>query len=84
MKSVLKMDTDKIETIGLGAGQNPIPEEPSEKCYQFDFNASISGFGIVYARTKAEAEYLIENNNYDDIIDTFDMEIQEITNIEEE
>ena len=54
-----------------------------EKCYQFTFKGSIGGYGIVTAKSEEEAMEKIKNNDYDDIIDTFDMEIEEVTSIEE-
>ena len=59
------------------------PPEPETKCYQFDFNATISGYGIVYAKNEEKAREYINNKEYDDIIDTWDMEIEEITDIKE-
>ena len=61
----------------------PDPPEPKIKCYQFEFNAKISGYGVVYAESEEEAKHLAENGEYDDIMDTYNMEIQEITGIEE-
>ena len=60
------------------------PPESKNKCYQFDFNASISGYGIVYAEDIDQAREFINNKEYDDIIDTYNMEIEEITNIKED
>lgn len=62
----------------------PTPPEPKEKCYKFEFNASISGYGYVTAENEEEAKELINHRDWDDIVDTFDMEIEEITNIEED
>lgn len=73
-----------IDTREAGAGSYPEPPEPKEKCYQFDFNASIKGYGYVYADDKEQAIELINSNDYDDIIEMFDMEIEEITRIREE
>lgn len=67
----------------LNVTDYPEPPEPQVKCYQFDFNARISGYGIVYASSIEEARRLAENGEYDDIMDTYDLEIQEITGIEE-
>ena len=61
----------------------PEPSEPQVKCYQFDFNATISGYGIIYASSLEEAKSLAEKGEYDDIMDTYDLEIQEITDVEE-
>lgn len=74
----------EIDTIEAGAGSYPEPPEPKEKCYKFEFNATISGYGYVYAENQEEAKELIDNGEYDDIVDTFDMEIEEITSIEED
>lgn len=73
-----------IETIGLGAGSYPEPQETKEKCYQFGFNATIKGYGYVYATNMEQAKELISSNDYDDIVDTFDMQIEEITDIRED
>lgn len=73
-----------IETKGLGAGSYPEPLEPKEKCYQFDFNATIKGYGVVYAANEEQAKELIESGDYEDIMDTFDMQIEEVTDIREE
>lgn len=73
-----------IETKGLGAGSYPEPPESEYKTYQFDFNASIKGYGVVTAKSEAEARELINISDYDDIIDTYDMQIEEITNIKED
>lgn len=59
-------------------------EETKEKCYQFYFNATISGYGYVYAESVKRAEELINSGGYDDIVDTWDMNIEEITKIEED
>lgn len=71
-----------IET-SLMVNDYPEPEEPKLKCYQFEFNARQSGYGVVYAKDIEEARELINNGDYDDIIDTWGFEIEEITNIEE-
>lgn len=73
-----------IETKGLGAGSYPEPPEDEYKVYQFDFDASIKGYGIVTARNEEQARELLEQREYDDIIETFDMEIEEITGIRED
>lgn len=73
-----------VETIEAGAGSYPEPPEPQEKCYQFDFNASIRGYGVVYAKDEREAKEMAESGNYDDIIDAYDMQIEEITSIRED
>ena len=56
----------------------------NDKCFQFDFIATTSGYGVVYAKDKEQAIELINKGDYDDIIDTFDLEIQEITDIKED
>jgi len=72
-----------MDTVELGAGMNPVPDEP-EKTYQFEFNGSIKGYGVVTAKSYEEAKELIENGNYDEIIETYSEKIEEITKIEEE
>jgi hypothetical protein len=52
------------------------------KTYQFDFNATQRGYGVVCADNVEEAKRKILEGDYEDIIDTYDMEITEITNIE--
>ena len=73
-----------IDTRGLGAGSYPEPPESKEKCYQFEFNATISGYGYVYAESVEQAEEKINNGDYDEIMDTWGIEIEEITKIEED
>ena len=73
-----------IDTTEIGGGSYPEPPEPKEKCYQFEFNATISGYGYVYAESFEQAEEKINSGDYDDIVDTWGMEIEEITKIEEE
>lgn len=75
---------NNIDTLELGAGQNPVPDDLTEKCYQFEFNATISGLGIVFAENMLQAREKLENNEYDDLIETWGMKIEEITGIEEE
>ena len=36
-----------IDTTEAGGGSYPSPEEEKMKCYQFEFNATVSGYGIV-------------------------------------
>lgn len=61
----------------------PEPTEPKLKCFKFEFKATIGGIGIIYAEDIKQAEIMVKNNEYDDIIDTWGMEIEEITEIEE-
>ena len=62
----------------------PNPPETKEKCFQFDFNASIQGYGVVYAETKEEALEKINEGNFDDIIDTWGLTIEDVTDIKED
>ena len=73
-----------IDTTEAGGGSYPSPEEEKLKCYQFAFNATISGYGIVYAEDEQKALIEAQQGNYDDILDTWGMKIEEITKIEEE
>ena len=84
MTGGIKMKDKYVETIEAGAGSYPEPPETKEKCYQFDFDASIKGYGIVYAKDEREAKEFAESGNYDDIIDTWDMHIEEITSVRED
>lgn len=54
------------------------------KTFKFDFIATEGGYGIVCADTVEEAKAKIMNNDYDDILDTWDMQITEILDIEED
>lgn len=74
---------EPMDTSELGAGMNPVPDE-EYKIFQFQFNGSIKGYGVVTARNYDEAKELIENGDYDDIIETYSEKIEEITKIEEE
>lgn len=56
----------------------------TEKEFQFEFKGTIGGYGYVYAKTEEEALEKIKNKDYDEIMDTWDMEIKEVTKIEEE
>lgn len=73
-----------IDTTEAGGGSYPSPEEEKMKCYQFAFNATISGYGIVYAEDELSASLKAEQGDYEDILDTWGMKIEEITKIEEE
>lgn len=72
-----------IDTKEIGAGNYPEPQEPKLKCFKFEFTATLRGLGIIYAEDIKQAEIMAKNNEYDDIIDTWGMEIEEITEIEE-
>lgn len=72
-----------VKTQEAGAGSYPEPPEEKIKCYQFDFNATICGYGIVYAKNEDEARELAENGDYSDIMDTYNLSIEEITNLRE-
>ena len=71
-----------IDTKGLGAGSYPEPPESKEKCYYFKFNATTKGCGYVYAENYEQAEELIDSGQFE-VDYTYDMEIEEITKIEE-
>lgn len=72
-----------IDTREVGGGSYPSPEEKM-KCYQFAFNGTISGYGIVYAEDEYSASLKAEQGDYDEILDTWGMKIEEITKVEEE
>lgn len=55
----------------------------NDKTYQFDFKGTIGGYGVVSAKNEEEAKKKVQSGEYDDIIDTWDLEITEITSIEE-
>lgn len=78
------MNDEYLETQGLGAGSYPEEPGPKEKCYQFEFNATISGYGIVYAEDEFSASLKAEQGDYDEIMDTWGMEITEVTKVEED
>lgn len=78
------MNNDYIDTTEAGGGSYPEPPIPRLKCYQFEFNATVRGYGLVYAETQDEAVDLIMKDKYDEIMDTWGMEIEEITSIEVE
>lgn len=71
-----------IETKGLGAGSYPEPKEEKERCYKFEFEATINGYGVVYAEDGVEALELAINDNYDEIIETYNMKIQDVISLE--
>lgn len=77
------MKEDIIDTTEAGGGSYPSPDE-EERCFVFDFEASTRGYGIVYARTQEEAEAKVREGDYDDIIETYGLQIEDVTKIEEE
>lgn len=56
----------------------------SEKSYQFDFRGTIGGYGLVTACSEEEARKKILSGEYDDIMDTWDMEITEVVDVKED
>lgn len=77
------MEEKYVDTVEAGAGSYPEPPESKLKCYQFEFDATISGYGLVYAENEEQAKELVmRDEEYDDIIDTWGMEITDVTNIE--
>ena len=78
------MNDEYLENQGLGAGSYQEEPEPKEKCYQFEFNATISGYGIVYAEDEFSASLKAEKGDYEEIMDTWGMEITEVTKVEED
>ena len=73
-----------IDTEEYYGGTYPEANEPKYKCYQFEFEATIGGYGIIYAEDRETALAELRENKYDDILDTWGMEITEITKLEEE
>jgi hypothetical protein len=71
-----------IETKGLGAGSYPEPKENEKKCFKFTFTATVEGYGMVYAKSRMEAISLIMNQEYDDIIDTYNLQIEDVNSLE--
>lgn len=71
-----------VDTVEAGAGSYPEPPESKLKCFKFNFDAEISGYGIVYAEDEEQAKELIIRDEYDDIMDTWGMEITDVTDIE--
>lgn len=61
----------------------PEPSEPKLKPFRFNFSATIDGMGIIYAEDIKQATEGAINGEYDDIIDTWNLKIEEITEIEE-
>lgn len=57
--------------------------DKEEKCYQFEFEGTIGGYGVVYAENEEEAKEKVLNKDYEDILDTWGMEVKEVTKIEE-
>ncbi len=55
----------------------------TEKEYQFTFNGNIGGYGIVSAKNEEEARKKILKQEYDDVMDTWDMDITEVVEIKE-
>ena len=78
------MNNDYIDTTEVGAGSYPEPPESKLKCFKFNFDAEISGYGLVYAENEEQAKELIMRDEYDEIMDTWGMEITDVTDIEVE
>lgn len=76
------MEEKYVDTVEAGAGSYPEPPESELKCFEFNFDAEISGYGIVYAENEEQAKELIMRGEYDDIVDTWGMEMTDITKIE--
>ena len=73
-----------FDTRELGAGSYPEANESKYKCYHFEFEATIQGHGIIYAEDRETALAELNENKYDDILDTWGMEITDITRMEED
>ena len=43
------MEEKYVDTVEAGAGSYPEPPESKLKCFKFNFDATISGYGLVYA-----------------------------------
>ena len=78
------MEEKYVDTVEVGAGSYPEPPESKLKCYQFEFDATISGYGLVYAENEEQAKELIMRGEHDEIMDTWGMEITDVTDIEVE
>lgn len=76
------MEEKYVDTVEAGAGSYPEPPESKLKCFKFNFDAEISGYGLVYAEDEEQAKELITHDKYDDIVDTWGMEMTDITKIE--
>lgn len=53
------------------------------KEYQFEFKATIGGYGYVTAENESKAKEKVLSGEYEDIMDTWDMDIIEVTKVEE-
>lgn len=53
------------------------------KCYKFEFIATEHGYGYVYAHDKEEAIKYASINQYDEIMDKDEFNIEEVISIEE-
>jgi len=76
------MDVEQIETRGLGAGSYPEPPEPKLKIYNFEFEGTIKGRGYVYAEDEFSASLKASQGDYEEVEDTWDLEIENITKVE--
>lgn len=72
-----------IDTVEAGAGSYPDAPENKNKEYQFEFEASIKGYGYVYAKSEEEAKELIQSGKENEIVETYDMKLENITEIKE-
>lgn len=51
--------------------------------YEFDFRGTVYGYGIVTANNEEEAKEKVLAGDYDDIIETYDMQITEVSEVKE-
>lgn len=74
----------EYDTKEAGAGSYPQEPEKSEyKCYNFTATTSSVIKGYIRAKSKEEAETMINFNGYDEIEER-EEEVEEIVSIEEE
>lgn len=64
-------------------GYEDLDDLLNDKEYQFEFKGTVGGYGIVTAQNEEEAKKKVQSGEYDDIMDTWDLEVTEITSIEE-
>ena len=73
-----------IETVELGAGSYPEAPEPEYKCYEFKATMYSKVKGTVWAKNEREALEEIHKIKEEDIDDIYDIEIDNVEEINEE
>lgn len=73
----------EYETKEMGAGSYPQEPERKDKCFNFVAITNSTIRGYIWAKSKEEAETMINFNGYDEI-EKREEEVEEIVSLEED